>query len=199
MPNWAFNTVEIVGNAEDIRKIKEQLNKPFTKKSSKMVERDGVDGKKKWEFEDFMETFSNPTFALWNIIAPTDIEAYEKNRDMSDSIPLSDPNWWEKTQAMQKTQKDWYSWNCTNWGTKWDCANSDDDEYKETALTHESEGKLIYNFQTAWCSPYEALKTLSTQYPDVEIYCESDMDDGCSHMLYTNGLETDMLRKKVSR
>jgi hypothetical protein len=48
--------------------------------------------------------------------------------------------------------QDWYNWNVTNWGTKWDISSvyindCDDDEY------------ITFNFSSAWAPPVSAFET----------------------------------------
>jgi len=55
-------------------------------------------------------------------------------------------------RPMPADQRDnWYSWCCSNWGTKWDIANafvSDDVE----------EDSITFSFDTAWGPPIEAFR-----------------------------------------
>ena len=47
--------------------------------------------------------------------------------------------------------ENWYDWNCTNWGTKWDVAEpfvGDDTE----------EDSITFSFDTAWAPPIEAFR-----------------------------------------
>ena len=48
--------------------------------------------------------------------------------------------------------KDWYDWNCKNWGTKW---NSID-----TEITVDDRLGLTYEFKTAWDCPREIVEKL---------------------------------------
>ncbi len=80
-------------------------------------------------------------------------------------IDTNDPDWFRKSVEFAKTQKDWYSWNNSNWGTKWDVAVRDGDEYPETELLeYKSEGDdnwVIYKYETAWSPAVTILTKLS--------------------------------------
>jgi hypothetical protein len=103
-------------------------------------------------------TYPNPVFAFWNIIKPTDMEAY-------DSQPKHDPD-----KPIDFSGDDWYNWNVRNWGTKWDVAVSSTETYPDTTVEDTANGEnhvVHYNFQTAWARPMGALAKLSEQYPDL--------------------------------
>lgn len=152
MPNWVYNSLTIEGNPELVNQVKSQLNQPFNYvhdswdiPSQRMMKKD--------------TSYSNPVFAFWNIIKPTDLDAYHGTRDYTKTME----------DAMKFEGNDWYDWNVRNWGTKWDVAVSDEDKYPETELTHdEANGEnwvLVYRLNTAWSRPIPALENLSAQYP----------------------------------
>jgi hypothetical protein len=155
MPNWVYNNLFINGPQEDIVKVKNQLNSPFVRQHER------------WNIEtNISETidvsFSNPIFSFWNIIAPTDLTAYNL---IANSDNHSNPN-------------NWYSWNIRNWGTKWDVAVSDIEEYAETELVSELDNSLSYRFNTAWCYPEEAIMKLVEQYPALNFELEFEEETG---------------------
>lgn len=150
MPNWVSNTLTIQDHSADtISAIQSQLNTPFERTFNDY-----------WDKETKTHTaktiqYSNPVFAFWNIHKPTDLEAYTSNTDLDKMNPLSG--------------NDWYAFNNREWGTKWDVAVADGDEYSNTEmLEYSSLGQdhwLVYRFETAWAPPVEALRKLSSQYP----------------------------------
>ena len=161
MPNWVYNDLSIDGNAEDIAKLKAQLNTPFTRQHDQWNTETNV-----YETKDI--TFSNPVFAFWNIIKPTDLEAYVKQPDHS--LPLE--------ETLKFESNDWYAWNVRNWGCKWDVAVNDDDKYLETELSDEDETFLHYHFNTAWGVADKALINLSSQYPDITLRLSFEEETG---------------------
>lgn len=167
MPNWVFNTVTIKGNKEDIKRVKEQVSKPFT-----MPNRD-------WKTDEVTIVEVNPTFSFWNIVrAPEDkLELYyETNGSKKDPI----------TGEMVRTgdtEWNWYNFNNREWGTKWDVSN-------DATLEDEAKDYLIYRFDTAWAPPVGALNALSLQYPNLEISNEWEEEQGFgSTMIHKNGEE----------
>jgi Ferredoxin-like domain in Api92-like protein len=149
MPNWVYNGLTAQGPKESVQKMKEQLNQPFTRVHDNW-------NMETQQYEKKLITYPNPVFAFWNIIKPTDLEAYDNQPDWSNGIN-NDGN-------------DWYTWNLRNWGTKWDVAVSADDEHPDTYMEETEDewtSSVFYNFNTAWGVADKALTNLSSQYPDI--------------------------------
>ena len=119
MPNWVFNGLTIEGKPESITKLVEQMNTPFTRVHDNWNTTTG-------QMEKQLTTYSNPVFAFWNIIKPTDIEAYQNQPNYKPNASIED--------MMKHDGDDWYSWNNRNWGVKWDVAVSNNDESPETYM-----------------------------------------------------------------
>lgn len=154
MPNWVYNGLTIEGNPDSVNKLVSQLNQPFTRVHDNWNMETG-------QMENKLTTYPNPVFAFWNIIKPTDMDAYVKQPDHS--LPIE--------EQLKFEGNDWYSWNIKNWGTKWDVAVSSDNEYPDTYIEGPVENgdnlAVYYNFNTAWGVPDEALTNLSLQYPNL--------------------------------
>jgi len=54
---------------------------------------------------------------------------------------------------------DWYEWNCQNWGTKWNAADT-----KVTTVGNGS-GAITLHFDTAWSIPWPIYETLAERFP----------------------------------
>ena len=176
MPNWVYNSLTIEGSAEDILAIKTQLNQPFQRQHDQWNPTTG-----KMELQDV--TYSNPVFAFWNIIKPTNLEAYNKQSDHK--LPLEE-------QLLFKGDN-WYDWNVTNWGTKWDVAVSDNEQWPETELVEEEDwsDRTVYVFNTAWSPPLPAIETLSLQYPNCLFTISYEEETGWGGEIeYRNGEDT---------
>ena len=169
MPNWCFNTLTIQGPKDQVDYIKERLNKPYKKtfenwdtKSMSM------------EFKEY--EFSNPVFAFHNIYnhiednVPNEVYLSQSNH----SAPIEE-------QLLFKGSN-WYDWNVRNWGTKWDVAVSNDDNYPDTELLeHESKGEdqwLVYKFNTAWSPPVPAMEKLSALVPNCVLTLDFEEETG---------------------
>ncbi len=126
MPNWVYNTLTIQGPKSEIDYIKDKLNAPFTL----AIENHGMGDISAHGFPTKIKqvTYSNPVFAFFNIHSYKDDgitdEEYAQQPDRSGIDINNDPDWFAKSVERAKTAKDWYSWNNSNWGTKWDVAVS---------------------------------------------------------------------------
>jgi len=70
---------------------------------------------------------------------------------------------------------DWYSWRCSNWGTKWN-SNDVTREYDDGA------DHAKYYFTTAWSMPYGVFEKLVSDFPNLEFhgkYADEDMGNNC--------------------
>lgn len=76
----------------------------------------------------------------------------------------------------------WYGWHLEHWGTKWDAY-----EIEEA----ECYGDYIHiEFQTAWSTPQEVIKTLAAQYPDLTIsvdFADEDLGSNCGSYGFLEG------------
>jgi hypothetical protein len=169
MPNWVFNHLTIEGDAEQIQKVKAQLNKPITKHYKDKPDDEPV-------------TYSNPIFSFWNIVAPPDdkLDEYFETHGYSP----------EKGKTGE-TPMNWYNFNNREWGTKWDCAVSDNQKYSDTSLEDDEPTHLRYRFDTAWSPPTPAIEKLSEQYPELTITLSYEEEGGWGGEIeYLGGVET---------
>jgi hypothetical protein len=184
MPNWCYNTLTIQGPKVEVDYIKDRLNTPFTLAQ----ETYGMGDISSMGFPTKIKevTYSNPVFAFFNIHSYKDEgitdEEYACQPNRGDIDIQNDPDWFRKSVEFAKTQKDWYSWNNSNWGTKWDVAVSDDDKYPNTELLeYKSEGDdnwVIYKYETAWSPAVTILTKLSNLVPNCLLTLEFEEETG---------------------
>jgi hypothetical protein len=176
MPNWVFNTLTIQGPKDQVDSIKDKLNTPFTRE----IENWNMDTMS-MEFNTY--TYDNPVFAFWNISRPTDLETYKLQ---------SDPN---EDKTVLFSGNNWYDWNVRNWGTKWDVAVSNDEQYPDTQIyEYKSEGDdhwVVYGFNTAWSPPVPAIVKLSELVPNCVITLSYEEEQGW-------GGETEFVNGKIT-
>lgn len=90
---------------------------------------------------------------------------------------------------------DWYSWNVSNWGTKWDVTATiitDSNESKYGYKTHDQpETRTVkFAFDSAWSPPTAAIAILAKQFPNTNIYHTYD-EPGCDfsgYNMYSKGV-----------
>jgi hypothetical protein len=89
---------------------------------------------------------------------------------------IGDPVEQAKLEKKQKANlkkygaKDWYDWNISNWGTKWD-VDADVDESSST------DGEVVMSFESAWSPPQVAISELSVKFPKLTVR-HSYMEEG---------------------
>ena len=169
MPNWVFNHLTVKGDSKDIDVVKAQLNSPFSKEHTSW-------NPKTQTLDTATTTYSNPVFAFWNIVRPTDLYTYAQQSD-----PNADPK-------VAWSGDNWYDWNIRNWGCKWDVGISDNNEFLGTSMDELKDGGVQYNFDTAWSPPSEAIEKLSSQHPNLtfKLYYEEEQGWG-AEVEYING------------
>ena len=153
MPNWVYNGLTIEGNPDSVKKLMEQMNTPFVRVHDNW-------STETQQMQKQQVTYPNPVFAFWNIVKPTNLEAYDGPQPTNTDL----------AHAMRFESDHWYDWNVRNWGTKWDVAVSSVDTHPDTYMEDTVNGEnhvVYYNFNTAWSRPMPALIKLSNQYPDL--------------------------------
>jgi hypothetical protein len=172
MPNWVFNTLVVSGEKSELEKMVAQLNQPFVKH---FPQHDFVNGELVKTADE--QVYDNPVFAFWNIVKPTDLEAYYETEVFKKQTLAPEDFMAEFVRSMKEDQ-DWYHWNCRNWGTKWDVAVSNGDEYPNTELEWSDDNCILIRFETAWSPVGEVLIKLSEQYPTLEFDYEYEEETG---------------------
>jgi hypothetical protein len=123
MPNWVYNSVYISGEAGEVERIVARLSTP-----------NDING----------EMVSQP-FSFWNIVKPTNLDAYFDTIGTG-GRSMDDPD-------------GWYEWNCKNWGCKWDAKC--DEETVEVDYLKDQTACVNYHFDTAWSHPEAIIKWLT--------------------------------------
>ena len=172
MPNWVFNSLAVSGEKSELNKMIEQLNQPFVKH---FPEHKFENGEIVWVADE--QHYDNPVFAFWNILKPTDLEAYYGDEVYKKTNLPTDEFMAEFVRSMRE-DNDWYHWNCRNWGTKWDVAVSNGDEYADTQLEWTGDDEILIRFNTAWSPVHQVLIKLSEQYPTLDFDYEYEEEQG---------------------
>jgi len=179
MPNWADTRLVISGDTSYLDELEQQVAEPY-----ETYYHDYKTGEEKTATE-------NGAFLLWNIIRPTNLDAYYKRGEYADKpvTPVEDfdPQPIDPASAMREiterlqealqspldedllskiqrefaTGMDWYNWNVRNWGTKWEISEDN------SSVESRSDRELVYRLITAWSPPVEALDHLAKQYPSL--------------------------------
>jgi len=73
----------------------------------------------------------------------------------------------ERAECAEKGIPNWYDWNVSNWGTKWD-VGLEGLSFTELA---DGEAEISGWFDSAWSPPIEALNTFSEANEDCSVEC----------------------------
>lgn len=182
IPNWVFNSLVVSGDKVSLDKLKEQLNQPVTKH---FPDHKFNQETKEWEDTPATQQYSNPVFSFWNVVAPTDLDAYYgryKTEIDSDNILGSIAEGFALGM-------DSYNWNVRNWGTKWDVAVQDGTEFASTTLEENEDGSIMYRFETAWSPVPEVLDELARMYPELDFDYEFEEEQGWGGSILWEGGE----------
>ena len=110
------------------------------------------------------------------------VKGEEKDFDFNKVVPTPDDIFQgDIGQAEQEKygDKNWYDWNCKNWGTKWNaCRSSASDDGSH------------YEFETAWSVASPVLEALSAKFPKAKITCryaDEDIGQNCGTLTFLGG------------
>jgi len=73
----------------------------------------------------------------------------------------------ERAECVEKGIPNWYDWNVSNWGTKWDVGL----EGLEYTVLADGSAEISGWFDSAWAPPIEALNTFSEANQDLSVEC----------------------------
>lgn len=157
MPNWVSNVITIT--AESKADLDVFLEKAKGEESKILEERDA-----ELHFGAFVH--------------PSDKDLPYYKGEIEEEKP---EGWEEMTPAEQMTHnlkfsgRNWYDWNITNWGTKWDAC--------ETYIERDSDLSVTLNFQTAWAQPEPIFGAMVEQHPKLKfsIYIEEEQGWGAEY------------------
>jgi hypothetical protein len=160
MPNWITNNVELRGNKRQVEAILE-----FVKSDER-------------EF-DFNKIALIPK-ELENTQAPTKIISQKEYDEQEERLARGELTESEKSWGISRGltlelsmeykkrfgADNWYDWQCSNWGTKWNAS--------EVFISDN-----VISFNTAWSAPEPIFVALSEKFPEVEFFIQfADEDFG---------------------
>ena len=147
MPNWVNNTVTVNGDPEEIKKFKEKAAQSYSSHGGETHE---------------------AVFSFWNFKRPPQ-EALD-NGEYYETHGFSP----EKGHTGQTTNN-WYNWNSTEWGTKWDACRPE--------TVWEDASSIQYTFDTAWSMPEPVFEAMVAQHPKLkfDIYCIEEQGWGMEY------------------
>jgi hypothetical protein len=171
MPNWTSNRIYIEGDQADIRAFLDAV---------------------KWEDElfDFNRIIPRPEILNHTGSGHREIDGKKVESWYIIKHAKYDPPQEEEVVRLFTSEeedelaaighRDWYSWSCANWGTKWNACNVDIDdgsvEYGTTEIT----------FDTAWDAPIPVFLKMVAMFPSLSFDCRWRHEDDSP---YPNSLD----------
>lgn len=174
MPNHITNRLTIIGTHEQIAQIRAEIK-----------------GEEDNQFIDFNTIAKIPeelvgTVSPMRILTQEEYDAQEL-RISTDNLTEIEKSWGISRGLTKKMSEEyikkfgadnWYDWQRANWGTKWNAYDQ---------VSH-SENEI--EFDTAWCTPFEAMVNLSKKYPLVTFevaYADEDFGYNVGEYTLLNG------------
>jgi hypothetical protein len=154
-----------------VNEVRAKLAQPY-ETNHRTLTKDGIQNVK-----DVHES----AFSFWNIIAPTDLDAYWSDRQ-THQIDLA--NFVESYSKALALDMSWWYWNVREWGCKWDACEVDVME----DIKIREELTIGYKFDTPWSPPLEAMEKLAKQYPDLIVNIEYEEEQGWGGELTWQGV-----------
>jgi hypothetical protein len=158
MPNWVSNTLTVSSNGK--------LDNPEMIEFLSLV---GIDVPQGWVENDKGEQTElryddNGGFSFLAFVSPPadKIEEYYGTHG------------WKNGEEVGNTEINWYNWNLSNWGCKWDCS-------EVCIWTEESEDNSSFfqvQFSTPWSPPEAFLKTLMNKFPSLDMTLNWEEEQG---------------------
>lgn len=147
MPNWTENYVEISGNPESVKELKELVK----------------NGERLFSFNKILPmpdalciTSGSLVFRGLQLLDEGNFEAL---MSLDPSVRA------EVRRAVGNMNaygvKDWYDWCNFHWGTKWDACDVFMSDHPDNIVT--------YSFNTAWTGPEPVARALREMFPELEI------------------------------
>ena len=153
MPNWVYNHVHISGDAETLSQFWANATKPYP---TAIKDPDNTYG----TLDGVWEMSKGGEFSFMNIVPPTDLEAYFTTSNGSEPAG------------------NWYNWNISNWGTKWDVDVEDEDIQDD---------HIYIKFDTAWSPPMDIFEAIVRDNPTLSLSVEWEEEQGFGAELESDG------------
>lgn len=178
MPNWVYNDVSIQrddgpyleSDHADLQQIVDTVRRVATEGKRYVGDQEWVEGEYLIDSTLasqgglFAQFVPPPTSGLYHADSPVYPEGYDP-----DTMPLElcDEALQKAVEAAKREfdENNWYGWNCSHWGTKWDV-------HGFTMNVHRKDGKPVrveLKFQTAWAAPSNFLNSFSELYPNLTV------------------------------
>lgn len=152
MPNWVYNSLHCHGSKEDLDTLQE-----FLRMEIRINKWDKETRTDYYEIEPVDFTY----MAIRNPFSPP----YNVSQD-----EYYGTNGFVDGQRLGNTSGNWYNWNNTHWGVKWDACRE---------VVEREDELLSYHFESPWGPPWdEMMLELSEKFPTIAFTHRYDEEQG---------------------
>jgi len=172
MPNWVINKITISGPEDKIQEFEEKMIKKVDEDSEEKVFSfhsilptpeeliNTISPNPRPEIKEVIDENGNKVEVMVyrNTLNEFEIQnAIREGRTPPKPIPCNNATPEMCDQLLLKYGRtNWYDWQMSSWGTKWDACDPN----------YDYESKTL-DFQTAWCCPEKIISRMAEMFPDL--------------------------------
>jgi len=203
MPNWCNNRIIVFGEETKLKRfLKETTNEKgeftFEKLVPRPPELDITSGS---SVDNAIDVLAANNGDWTKVDEKLQYPAWVKDAKITEFMPLkkkrelmlakmnknlSEKDMQEGRQALDNIRKygykDWYKWNISNWGTKWDACG-------ENASIDDMGDSIEIQFDTAWAPPIQWIEKVELLFPDLEFELHYEEPGMCFKGVYSKGID----------
>lgn len=170
MPNWVSNTISVTAKSE--AELDAFLEKAKGSKSQILEDNTG-----EFHFGAFVHPSDEDLPYYRGEIQEEKPEGWD---DLSSSEQLA--------HSLKFTGRNWYDWNVTNWGTKWDACHT-------YISSGSSDLDASISFETAWGIPEPIFKAIAEQHPELTFQIWSEEEQGWGAEYHAENGELSLIKE----
>jgi hypothetical protein len=186
MPNHIKNRITILGTSEQVEEVLDKFSTYYPAELARAIYGGGIICNHKSDslcygwFDEKTGTFSRrgkdpvvglPEEYVFQINqAWTHFPDFEKVIPPPENIFKGDLGEKERKECEESGRPNWYDWNISNWGTKWN------------SYSCKKESWNIFTFETAWSGVPGIIQEMSKLCPDITLeyeYSDEDIGSNC--------------------
>jgi hypothetical protein len=174
MPNWVMNELTcIFPDTESLNLFKNKLDEKNLYNSF-------------FPMPEILQDTQSPTIDAEKLILTYNKETNSKAMGLTEIIKANHHFFSPQAEQALKNQQafiatgfsNWYDWNLSNWGVKWDASNVQSKELSDF-------NTVIYTFDSPWGTPEHFVIELSKLYPDACFEMVSGSIENDTHYEFT--------------
>lgn len=197
MPNWCYQHLKVQGTKDQLKQFKKAMLAQHIKENEGKRPKKGDEAAFTFGLFKEFPPILNACDMLCGTNGSNNQQPVGNNRkiildECGDSVLMPTPgkdkeNWDIDPKKLSKYLEEtydgdtgWSSWNCSNWGTKWNAC--------DVRLKEETDEELHYYYETAWSPALPALEYATTKYPELTFRVTyTEESDACAGIVVLHG------------